>query len=144
MSQHVFTYGSLMFAPVWQRVVSGRYRSEAADLAGYRRLAIVDETYPGIVEIDAGSVAGTLYLDVNDADLQALDDFEGTDYQRRAVQVTTPAGTLATAQTYVFLAPQRLASHDWNPAAFPLARFMATYCRDRLGDPAHPAPDQPV
>lgn len=150
MPQHVFTYGSLMFAPVWQRVVTGSYRGESAELAGFRRFAIVDETYPGIVEAgaevdaEAGMVAGVLYFDVNDTDLQALDAFEGSDYQRRTVQVTTSAGTLVTAQTYVFLSPQRLARHDWDPAAFALARFMATYCHDRLGDAAHPAPDEPV
>lgn len=144
MPQHVFTYGSLMFAPVWQSVVRGRYSSEATDLAGYRRFAIVDETYPGVIEADAGRVTGVLYRDVNDADLQALDDFEGSAYRRCAVQVVTPAGTSVTAQTYVFLLPQRLARHDWDPATFPLARFMATYCRHRLGDPAYPAPDEPV
>ena len=35
--QHVFTYGSLMFEPVWGGVVAGRYRSMPAVLPGYRR-----------------------------------------------------------------------------------------------------------
>ena len=144
MSQHVFTYGSLMFAPVWERVVSGRYRGLAAALAGYRRLAIVGETYPGIVEATSDKVAGVLYCDVSDADLQALDDFEGIDYRRSSISVTTSDGMVMPAQTYVYILPLRLATHDWDPAAFPLERFMATYCHDRLGDDAPPAPDLPV
>ena len=144
MSQHVFTYGSLMFAPVWERVVGGRYRSIAATLTGYERLAITGETYPGIVEATSGTVAGVLYHDVSDADLQALDDFEGIDYRRCSIAVATPDGMSMPAQTYVYLLPLRLATHDWDPAVFPLERFMATYCRDRLGDQAPPAPDLPV
>lgn len=144
MSQHVFTYGSLMFAPVWERVVSGRYRSLAAELSGYRRLAIVGESYPGIVDAKPGKVAGVLYCDVSAADLQALDDFEGSDYRRCSVAVTMPDGMPILAQTYVYLLPLRLATHDWDPGAFPLERFMATYCHDRLGDQVAPAPDLPV
>lgn len=144
MPQHVFTYGSLMFAPVWQRVVRSAYRSSAATLAGFRRFALVDETYPGMIEADGASVTGVLYFDVDAADLQALDDFEGTEYERRTVQVTTPAGAVVTAQTYVFLLPRRLAQHDWDPDGFALARFMGTYCRDRLGDAAHTGSDEPV
>ena len=148
MTQNVFTYGSLMFAQVWQRVVAARYRSSPAALAGYRRFALVDDTYPGMIEAatgaHAGNVTGVLYFDVNDADLRALDDFEGSDYERRTVQVMAPAAGLLTAQTYVFLLPGRLAAHDWDPAAFRLERFLGTYCRDRPDDAVQPVPDQPV
>lgn len=144
MPHHVFTYGSLMFAPVWERVVTAVYRSSPADLTGYRRFAIVGETYPGIMETEAGALTGVLYFDVNDADLQALDDFEGGDYQRRAVQVTMQTGAPLTAQTYVYLLPERLATHDWDVASFPITRFMQTYCRGRPGDPVFPAPHEPV
>ena len=144
MSHHVFTYGSLMFAPVWQRVVSGRYRSKPCELRGYRRFAIVGETYPGMVEAMPDRVSGVLYCDVSDGDVQALDDFEGLDYQRRSVMVTTSDGTSMPAQTYVYLLPQRLATYDWDPAAFPLERFMATYCQDRLGGPDASGPGLPV
>ncbi len=146
MAQHVFTYGSLMFAPVWQRVVAGRHRSSTAHLAGYRRFALSDETYPGMIEADAdgGRVTGVLYFDVDAADLRALDAFEGSEYRRCTVQVTTPAHGPVTAQTYVYLLPARLAAHDWDPAAFPIARFMGTYCPDRAGEAAPVAPDEPV
>lgn len=144
MSQHVFTYGSLMFAPVWQRVVTARHRSCSADLAGYRRFALTDKTYPGMIEAVAGRVSGVLYFDVDDADLRALDDFEGNEYQRRTVQVATLTQGVVTAQTYLFLLPARLAAHDWDPAAFSIERFKVTYCHDRLGDAAPAAQGEPV
>ena len=144
MSQHVFTYGSLMFAPVWQRVVAARHRSCAANLTGYRRFALADETYPGMIEAAGGSVTGVLYFDVNDADLRALDVFEGREYARRTVQVTTPAQEQVMAQTYVFLVPALLAAHDWEPAAFPIDRFMRTYCSGRLSDAVPAGENEPV
>ena len=42
--ENVFTYGSLMYEAVWTRVVRGQYASVRARLAGFRRLAIRDES----------------------------------------------------------------------------------------------------
>ncbi|HEX8884050.1 MAG TPA: gamma-glutamylcyclotransferase family protein, partial [Noviherbaspirillum sp.] len=77
MSANVFTYGSLMFAEVWQPLVSGRYPSGPAVLAGYRRFAVPGVTYPGIVAAPGQEVAGLLYRDVAPDDLARLDLFEG-------------------------------------------------------------------
>lgn len=132
MAAHVFTYGSLMFAPVWRRVVRGDYRLAPARLDGYARLAIAGETYPGMVAQEGASVAGVLYFDVDARDVAALDAFEGEDYRRDPVRVTLDAGGMIDAQTYVYLLPQKLTSLPWQPEAFQMERFLATYCRDRL------------
>ena len=60
MSAHVFTYGSLMYAPVWERVVVGRYQAAQASAAGFRRHAVRGETYPGVVSAAGGLVLGRL------------------------------------------------------------------------------------
>ncbi|MGE5622691.1 MAG: gamma-glutamylcyclotransferase family protein [Bacillota bacterium] len=133
MTRHVFTYGSLMFAPVWQRVVRGHYRSAPARLDGFARYAITGETYPGMVAQQGASVAGLLYFDVDAGDLAALDAFEGADYRRDRVRVALAAGT-ADAQTYLYLRPEKLTSLPWSPEAFQMERFIGTYCRDRLGE----------
>lgn len=99
-SLHVFTYGSLMFAPVWERVVQGRYRSLPAQLQGYVRLVVRGVSYPGIVEREGAKVDGLLYLDVVAADLDRLDRFEGSEYARRDLVVSLPDGSQTTAAAY--------------------------------------------
>lgn len=133
MGCHIFTYGSLMFAPVWQRVVQGQCRSCAARLDGHARFAITGETYPGMVAQAGASVAGVLYFDVSGEDVDALDAFEGCEYRRTQVLVTLQTGETVAAGTYIYLLPEKLSSSPWMPEAFQLERFIGSYCRDRLG-----------
>lgn len=121
----VFTYGSLMFAPVWERVVGGRYRSLPARLHDYVRLAVRGASYPGIVEREGAQVDGLLYLDVDPADLDRLDAFEGSEYARRDLVVSLPDGSQNTAAAYVYLLPAKLDEHEWDPARFDCAAFLA-------------------
>lgn len=133
MALHVFTYGSLMFAQVWQRVVRGDYRSAPAWLDGYARFAVRDETYPGMVAQAGASVAGVLYFDVAPSDVAALDAFEGIEYRRDTVRVTLDTGEAVGAAAYVYLQPQKLSDSPWLPEAFQIERFIGAYCRERPG-----------
>jgi len=133
MTQHIFTYGSLMFAPVWERVVRRHYRSAAAEAHDHVRFCVAGETYPGMIAQPGARVAGRLYFDVSDDDIAALDAFEGIDYRRDTITVVAEDGAAQRAATYVFIAPHRLSASSWAPDAFELQRFLATYCRDRLG-----------
>lgn len=130
MTSHVFTYGSLMFAPVWRRVVHGAYASLPAVADGYVRQAIRGETYPGMVPLDAGSVEGVLYLDVDQDDIAALDAFEGEEYRRVPLAVTLASGETMQAETYLYLRPENLSGLPWQPDSFELERFVRTYCGD--------------
>lgn len=82
---NIFTYGSLMFSPVWERVVHGQYESQPAVLHGYQRLAVKYEEYPVAIPCQPCSINGLLYLNVNNEDLSRLDEFEGDYYARTAV-----------------------------------------------------------
>ncbi|CAN5183957.1 hypothetical protein BH11PSE11_BH11PSE11_19410 [soil metagenome] len=126
MPRNVFTYGSLMFPQVWERVVSGSYRSAAATLAGHARLAIVGETYPGMIARDGGSTRGVVYFDVHERDVAVLDAFEGGDYRRVSVGLQLEDGELAAADTYLYLPVQRLASSAWVPEDFQVQRFLGS------------------
>lgn len=130
--KHVFTYGSLMFADVWSRVVAADYASIGATLDAHARFDVVDQTYPGMVPRADASVAGVLHLDVDDADVERLDRFEGDDYRRTTVLVECADGTQRHADTYVYLHRDRLLPSRWEPDRFALQRFLETYCRDRL------------
>ena len=134
MSLNVFTYGSLMFPEVWGRVVRGNYRSTAACLDGHARFEIVGETYPGMVDRPGNSVDGVLYFDVSPADIAALDAFEGAEYRRDTVRVALPSGEMVDAGTYIYLLPQKLSESPWMPEAFQMARFIGSYCREKLGE----------
>lgn len=130
---HIFTYGSLMFPEIWQRVVRGNYRSATATLPGFARYALADDTYPGMVAQAEAVVEGLLYYDVVPPDLAALDAFEGREYRREKVNVVIESGETVIACTYIFLAEQRLSGLPWEPQAFQMSRFIGTYCSDKLG-----------
>lgn len=135
MTCHVFTYGSLMFPKVWEKVVRGRYRRAAAVLAGHARYAIVDACYPGMVRKIGASVEGVLYFDVDQPDLARLDAFEGAEYRRGAVSVRVPDGAQVQVETYLYIRPQRLLSTEWDAANFDISDFLRTYC---------PTPELPI
>ncbi|MBN9426983.1 MAG: gamma-glutamylcyclotransferase [Burkholderiales bacterium] len=131
---HVFTYGSLMFDPVWAHVVRGRYASRAGEISGFRRYAVRDVTYPGVVERAGAQVAGRLYLDVDDEDLQRLDRFEGAQYRRIVVDVATRGSDgqpeRLPAGLYLFLPTERLLDGDWDPQRFEredMGRFLVRH-----------------
>lgn len=130
---HIFTYGSLMYAEIWQRVVRGHYRSAPATAQGFVRLALSDESYPGMVARTATAVEGVLYFDVDAQDVAALDAFEGSEYRRDSISVALESGVTVIAGTYIFLAEHRLSTVPWQPEAFQMARFIGSYCRDKLG-----------
>ncbi len=118
---NVFTYGSLMYPQVWDRVVRGRYRSADARLAGFRRRALTDATYPAAVPEPGASIPGRVYFDVTADDLARLDAFEAAEYRRDEVevQVDAQAGPLPVrAQVYVYLVASRLAPRDWDVRGF--------------------------
>lgn len=131
---NVFTYGSLMFPEVWQRVVRGDYSSAAGTVADCRRYAIERETYPGMVREPGGSVTGVVYFDIDAADLTALDVFEGSDYQRETIDVRLDNGATVQTDAYFYLAKVRLLDVPWEPDAFLMQQFLDTYCRDRIGN----------
>lgn len=136
--KHVFTYGSLMFAPVWEQIVTRPYRSDEAHLAGYRRLAVHRQDYPVIKPQTGAGVAGVLYFDVSPPDLARLDAFEGEYYRRTSVNVVlsadpaNPGGAQFTAEAYV-LRPAFYAiatGKEWDPDRFAregIKRFVARY-----------------
>ncbi|MGD2119054.1 MAG: gamma-glutamylcyclotransferase [Chromatiales bacterium] len=117
---HVFTYGSLMFAPVWNKVVRRSYRSTAASLAGHVRRPVKNEAYPVIYPATAERVSGLLYFDVAADDLRRLDLFEGEYYQRQSLSVCIADGSTLVADTYVVKPQFRhiAAAGDWDPEYF--------------------------
>ena len=118
---HVFTYGSLMFDPVWSRVVTGCYQCCDAILPGYDRKGVRNEVYPVIIPSTSESqVQGIVYLDISASDLERLDRFEGEYYFRKTERVITPDMTIMVAEVYVLKEEYyAIISHkEWDPVHF--------------------------
>lgn len=102
MGMHVFTYGSLMFEPIWSKVVSGKYEKTEARLSGYKRLKIKDEVYPALLPgADTDSVEGIVYRNVSFGDLKRIEEFEGQYYRREITACRLPDGSTLIACVYV-------------------------------------------
>ena len=133
MSINIFTYGSLMFSPVWDRVVAGNYLAASAVLHGYARRAVIDEDYPvAFASRPEDSICGIVYYDVEPDDVHRLDIFEGDYYQRVSVDLELPQLRVITADVYVVKQRyQRIISDQyWDPEDFQmnaLAKFLADY-----------------
>jgi gamma-glutamylcyclotransferase (GGCT)/AIG2-like uncharacterized protein YtfP len=132
LTANIFTYGSLMFERVWQRVVRGRYGHHRAVLKGWRRLSIRGREYPGAIP-GAGWIEGVLWLRVSASDVGRLDRFEGVEYSRTActVEGTGPSGAIK-AYIYRFRDAHchRLMERPWDAAAFErigVWRFLRQY-----------------
>ena len=140
MAIDLFCYGSLMFDPVWTRVVQGGYPAQPARLRGWRRGAVIGEDYPGALEVlsvptalatvlaDPPVLDGVLYREISNDDLVRLDAFEGDDYDRVTVHVELADGSVRPACIYRYRWPARLTAHDWSVDDFirhRLPRFLA-------------------
>lgn len=135
MGHHVFVYGSLMFAPVYEGVTGADPEFSDAKLPGFSRFAIHDAErtlYPAMVPDPAGVVVGKLVSGVSDEELAALDRFEEVAaglYSRRAVTVQGPSGYV-DAEAYVASDELRgKLQGSWEPNVFEalhLGEYLAT------------------
>ena len=129
---NIFTYGSLMFSEVWNKVVQGNYYSSSATLQGYRRFCIKNQSYPGLRQTGGqDKVSGIVYLDINNQDLKLLDAFEGGYYERVPVTVDLENSSINShvyliRDQYLYLATE----NQWDPEDFykkSIGDFVATY-----------------
>jgi gamma-glutamylcyclotransferase (GGCT)/AIG2-like uncharacterized protein YtfP len=112
-TMNVFTYGSLMFAPVWEKVCAGRYATQKMVLKDFQRYCVKNESYPAVVPQQGGSVEGLVYFDVSQADQLALNQFEGGEYVLRQYQIDG-----LSIAFYEYVALSRIDKRDWSPDDF--------------------------
>ena len=103
MGFNIFTYGTLMFPEIWDRVVGRRYPKTEATIRGYQRRKIKGEPYPALVHGNPHDrVTGVLYLGVTAEHLTRLDRFEAETYKRIEVRCKTAEGKVFPALAYLF------------------------------------------
>lgn len=119
-SQPLFAYGTLMCRDIMHAVTSLCPAGTPARLAGFRRMKVNGEAYPGLIEDNLGEVEGVLYRGIDAVAWERLDRFEGEMYRRIAVRVRLPDATTVTAQTYLVNSDHRhhLDAEEWSFAEF--------------------------
>ncbi len=121
-----------MYPQVWNRVVSGGYKSDELLLEGYERRSVKGELYPALIPNASKHVSGRVYWSVNPKDRERLDAFEGEEYRRTPVTIIH-AGKWLTVQVYLWRQScnSLLSAKEWDPVHFEtvgLKQFLMCYC----------------
>jgi len=102
---NIFTYGSLMFPEVWERVTGLSGAGQPAWLADHAARQIRGQTYPALVKAGGERTEGVLYADVTPEAVERLDVFEGGFYERVMVGVSVGEGAATSAWVYRAVQP---------------------------------------
>jgi gamma-glutamylcyclotransferase (GGCT)/AIG2-like uncharacterized protein YtfP len=98
----LFAYGTLLVPEIALAVIGRLPPSRPAHLNGFARYLVTHEVYPGLVREAGASVAGKLYIDLEERDWIRLDEYEGELYERCSVEVKLgQPQEVTTAQCYV-------------------------------------------
>jgi len=118
---HLFTYGTLTFPEVWQRIAVQEAVAERAELTGFAIYRVRDAVFPGIVRASQEDVvAGVLYRDLDDETMFELDAYESDFYRRDTVSVVTQMGESQECQVYIVPESRRdmLTDEPWDAKWF--------------------------
>jgi gamma-glutamylcyclotransferase (GGCT)/AIG2-like uncharacterized protein YtfP len=101
MMTHLFTYGSLMCSDIMYHVADCRTNFVPAMLENFQRSKMRGQEYPAIIAAPGEKTEGILYLDLPPTAILRLDTFEGEQYIRQEVIVTTEPDGPCKAMTYI-------------------------------------------
>jgi gamma-glutamylcyclotransferase (GGCT)/AIG2-like uncharacterized protein YtfP len=127
---NLFTYGTLMFPEIWERVVGRGFATLPATLSGYAVFRVAHGVYPVMVAAGADArVRGLIYRDVDAAAMSLLDEYESDLYDRVAVSAAADDG-LVKCEAYVLPADRRSYASDqpWEADKF-RRESLAVYLR---------------
>lgn len=108
-----------MFPAVVQSVIGRVPTSRPATIQGYRRLEVMGESFPGLIEGDGASIEGLLYFDLGKDEWERLTAFEDDFYDLEEVTVFSAQETVH-ALAYI-VPPARgsaLSEKAWDPENF--------------------------
>lgn len=100
----LFTYGSLMFPAVWERVTGLTGPGIPARLADYAARRVQGRPYPALVPAAGETTRGRLYQNLAPDIMVQLDTFEGEFYER--VEVILHLAHSMTTVAWVYRASQ--------------------------------------
>ena len=111
---NLFTYGTLMDADIWDELVASPYETAKFSLSGYKRYALKDKAYPGLIREEGATTHGLIYFNVSNFDIVKLDVFEGQEYERITID-TVFNDQAITLETFLFVGESEfLIDEDWD------------------------------
>ncbi|MEQ6119906.1 gamma-glutamylcyclotransferase family protein [Reichenbachiella sp. MALMAid0571] len=99
-TQYIFFYGTLMCAEVYEAITGKPLVAENATLSDFKIYSLQNRAYPGIIPSKDSEVRG-LVTKVGQETLDRLDCFEGEEYHRTLVEVTSTTGNIIKSWAYV-------------------------------------------
>lgn len=123
-TESVFVYGTLLAPEIVHAVVGRVPASQPAALHGYARYTVKQQVYPGVIEQEGAVIEGAIYRGMHPDEWRRLDEYEGTLYVRRAVEVSVgPGSGNPTVRTQCYVVPRESAS-ALSTEPWDLQRFM--------------------
>lgn len=136
----IFVYGTLRDSGVRDAVLGHPVqRLTKAFISDHAARLVKNETWPMLKPMAGATAEGLILHDLDDADLAALDAFEGSSYQRVSTLVFTDSGV----QEKVWLYQETAGYEDGGPFVLEdwrrqhRAGFISRFMQDR----GFPAPD---
>jgi gamma-glutamylcyclotransferase (GGCT)/AIG2-like uncharacterized protein YtfP len=129
MLDRLFCYGTLCVPEIMREIAGREIPAEPAVLDDYACYIVRYQYYPAAVPMAGASISGLLYSGFTPHELLLLDRYEGTEYRRARVSVTTEQGRQAQAWVYI-IRPQyeaRLSDRKFN-----LEEFLKTEAQEYL------------
>ncbi len=141
MLDRLFCFGTLCVPEIMHGVAGRDIAAMPAILDDYACYAMHNKYYPAALPAAGGSITGLLYSGLTPHELSRLDRYEGAEYRRVRVSVTTEEGRQAQAWVYI-IRPQyksRLSRQLWSLEEF-IKNKAGNYLRALAagGDFRHP------
>lgn len=112
-SHTLFVYGTLRDPDVFAAVVGRLKPQRPAAAKGYRAVFYPSRVYPALIVEPSSSAEGILVSDLADAELAALDTFEGGEYHRLPIEVIVD-GSAVTVDAYLPICGVSLSAETWT------------------------------
>lgn len=125
----LFCYGSLMDGDVLKLVLAGEIDAvdtRPAQLAGYRCVQLIDETFPILQTQVGGLVDGLLLTGLSDLAWQRIGFFEGEEYEMQWCTVSTDTGRFEARYCADVTCPEQVLG-SWTLADWQ-QRHKADFC----------------
>ena len=95
----MFVYGTLLIEAVWMNLIGRIPQRSTAILEHYHRYQVLHEWYPGMWHEQNAQVLGAWIMDLNQAEIECVDHYEGHEYEKHWVDIKV--GTqIHRTQTY--------------------------------------------
>ena len=116
--QNLFIYGTLQFLSILKTITGKTFVVKPAVLNGFKRYRVKNAEYPAIIPNAGSKISGYIVEMVDDISLNAIDNFEGVEYEKREVTITVN-GKYILGLTYVWIAgSENLDDYDWDMSYF--------------------------